>query len=707
VDARFFAAKLLIHPPVRFSMKRFACCLFVSLYVLNRAVVDGQELPVEDSYPVAESKKGLQVEMVDDAIALGVKHAALNVNLAQLIDPAADGSDDNQPRWMSDGRTFYFDQRQLADLDRRIKQLSDHGIVVHLIILVYESGDPAVNRILLHPGYDNAAPNHLGAFNTKTEEGRQWFTATMGFLANRWSRPDEKFGRVAGYILGNEVNSHWWWSNMGRVTMQEFADDYHDALRLAHSAIRARSSWARIYVSLEHHWNMRYEAGDGHQTFAARAFLDHLAKKCRAHEDGDFDWHVAFHPYPENLFEPRFWNDKTALPGPDSPRVTFRNLSVLTEYLKRPELLYDGQRRRVILSEQGFHTPDGPDGEAVQAAAYCYAYMIAEANDGIDAFILHRHVDHPHEGGLRLGLRRFRPGTEDPRPAKKIYECFRDADTPQRHSTFEFALSVIGIDDWNAGAAVLRRDNLVAWCIVPFDAKKRSPADRALMLKELGITRCAFDWRADHVPTFEQEILEYEKQGIEYFAFWSVHEDAFRLFEKYDLHPQIWHMFGEPDGDSQEAKVEAAAQQLLPLAERTKAMGCPLGLYNHGGWSGEPANLVAVCQRLRELKQDHVGIVYNFHHGHAYIDDWAASFALMQPYLHCLNLNGMNAKEQPKILGIGKGAHELDMIRTVVESGYRGPIGILDHREQLDARESLLENRDGLERVRRKLESAD
>ncbi len=252
--------------------------------------------------------------------------------------------------------------------------------------------------------------------------------------------------------------------------------------------------------------------------------------------------------------------------------------------------------------------------------------------------------------------------------------------------------------------AVLRLDNQVAWCIVPFDAKKRGPAERAMMLKELGIKRCAYDWRDEHVPTFEQEILEYKKHGIEFFAFWSVHEEAFKLFEKYDLHPQIWVIIGVPAGDSQATKVEAAAQQMLGLAKRTKAMGCKLGLYNHGGWSGEPENMVAVCKRLHELEQDHVGIVYNFHHGHGHINDWAQSFAMMKPFLLCLNLNGMNAQEQPKILGIGKGAHELDMICTVVESGYDGPIGIIDHREQLDARESLLENRDGLQWVRKEIE---
>ena len=61
---------------------------------------------------------------------------------------------------------------------------------------------------------------------------------------------------------------------------------------------------------------------------------------------------------------------------------------------------------------------------------------------------------------------------------------------------------------------ILQADNLVAWCIVPFDANKRSPAERAVMLEELGIKRCAYDWREEHVPTFEQEIIEYQKHGI-------------------------------------------------------------------------------------------------------------------------------------------------------------------------------------------------
>jgi hypothetical protein len=47
-----------------------------------------------DPFAAVSSKKGLQVQMTDDAIALGVRHAGLNVNLCDLIAPAAAAPDD-------------------------------------------------------------------------------------------------------------------------------------------------------------------------------------------------------------------------------------------------------------------------------------------------------------------------------------------------------------------------------------------------------------------------------------------------------------------------------------------------------------------------------------------------------------------------------------------------------------------------------------
>ncbi len=249
----------------------------------------------------------------------------------------------------------------------------------------------------------------------------------------------------------------------------------------------------------------------------------------------------------------------------------------------------------------------------------------------------------------------------------------------------------------------LDREKLVAWCIVPFDAHKRGPAERAAMLAELGLKRCAYDWRTRNVAEFEEEILQYKKHDIEYFAFWGRHEEAFRLFRKHNLHPQIWHSLASPGRPTQSANVAAAAAALIPLAKETAGLGCKLSLYNHGGWGGEPANLVAVCQTLHELGHTHVGIVYNWHHGHDHIRNWPSALKLMQRYLHCLNLNGMNPGATPKILTLGQGRHELAMLRAVLESGYQGPVGIIDHQSHLDTRAVLQDNLTGLQWLQREL----
>ncbi|MGJ8695965.1 MAG: DUF5722 domain-containing protein [Verrucomicrobiaceae bacterium] len=412
------------------------CVLLASVFS-----VVGESRYTED-YPEAGSKKGLQVELVGDALSLGVKHAALNFNLSQLVDPKGEAGN---PSTTLGGKEYHFRQGYLAQMDRKIKALSEPGVLVNLIVLTYQSHDAEVNRLMLHPKAVEAPPNRLCNFNTVTPEGRAWFQAAMNFVAERWARPDRKFGRVVGYVIGNEVNSHWWWSNMGRVTMEEYTRDYERTMRLAYQAVRRESSWARVYVSMEHHWTKRFAAGDEMQAFPGRDFLGLFAKLVR--EKGEFPWHVAFHPYPENLRNPRFWEDKTATDGPDTHRITFKNPDVLVDYLKRPEMTYRGTPRRIILSEQGFDTPKGPQGEVVQAAAYCLAYKTVESMEGIDSFILHRHVDHKQEGGLRLGLRRW----DAAKTPKKIYEVFKLADTPEWEEAFRFALPIVGREDWEMG----------------------------------------------------------------------------------------------------------------------------------------------------------------------------------------------------------------------------------------------------------------
>lgn len=250
-----------------------------------------------------------------------------------------------------------------------------------------------------------------------------------------------------------------------------------------------------------------------------------------------------------------------------------------------------------------------------------------------------------------------------------------------------------------------KTENLVCWCIVPFDAKNRGPAERAKMVRELGMRRVAYDWREKHIPEFEQEILEYKKNGIEYFAFWGWHKSMSSLIKKHKIAPQIWQIYnGKLDGGDQ-ANLEKAVSQFAPIAKLANDHGLQFGIYNHGGWAGRPENLVAICKELRGQRGlENVGVVYNFHHGHGDIKNFKQAFEVVKPYLLCVNINGMTeeAKVNPKthenkILPLGTGLHERRMIEIVIRSGYEGPIGVLGHRAEMDAKQAVGLNLQGLE----------
>ncbi|HEV3304640.1 MAG TPA: DUF5722 domain-containing protein [Planctomycetaceae bacterium] len=401
----------------------------------------GQRASREAAAPLGAGLKGLQVQMIDDALALGIKHAALNVSLTSLIDLDARA---NSFRWQSDGRTFYFSRPAVESIP--VLPLSRAGVRVYLILLSTVTADTRLSRIV-RPAAAREAPNGITGFNVSDPEGERYFKACLDFLADRFSRKEAPFGRVDGYIIGNELNSHYDWYNVGPATTSQVAAEYLHAVRIAHAAVRRSSADARVYISLEHHWTAR-NSRDPLRACPGRDLLDELNRLSKA--QGDFDWHVAFHPYPENLRDPRTWRDKTALPRADTPKITFKNLEQLTQYLRRPEMLCLGRPRRVILSEQGFDTPAPPEGQAVQAAGFCYAWVKVSRLPGIDAFILHRHVDNAQEGGLNLGLWTRQPGTDaTPSAKKRIYEVFRAAGTPEWESAFRFALPIIGIKSWD------------------------------------------------------------------------------------------------------------------------------------------------------------------------------------------------------------------------------------------------------------------
>ncbi|WP_240723408.1 DUF5722 domain-containing protein, partial [Haloactinopolyspora alba] len=401
-------------------------------------------------YQPPASKKGLSgTQMADDVEELGATSSKFNLPFQKLVDagPAADPG--TQITFESQGRTFYFNRSYVERMDRQVKTLYEAGAPPYFILLLQNKArENSALDVLMHPNADPSQGGRIFAFNTVTDEGIAHYTAAVEFLTDRYSRTDARYGRAAGWVVGNEIDAQWVWGNAGEMTMDEYLDHYMTTLRLTYLAARKATTEPVVMTSLTKHWNHSHDTNPL-RSYKPRDILDSLAR--RSKNTGDFPWHVAYHSYPQDLRDPRFWNDPDATHDVDTKYVTFKNLEVLVDYMRRPEMLYQGEPRRIALTEQGAHTLSTEDGEELQAAAYALAYYRILFLDGIDAFVNQRHVTHGNSA-LRHGLWTNDPDRPEPNAPgrkKKIYNVFKYIDTERSLEVTEFAKDIIGITNWS------------------------------------------------------------------------------------------------------------------------------------------------------------------------------------------------------------------------------------------------------------------
>ena len=260
-----------------------------------------------------------------------------------------------------------------------------------------------------------------------------------------------------------------------------------------------------------------------------------------------------------------------------------------------------------------------------------------------------------------------------------------------------------------AAGDLFDKSNLAAWCIVPFDAGKRSPEERAAMLEKMGVKRFVYDYRAEHIPQWDDELNALKKHHIELLGWWfpgalnAEAKNTLELFKRHGVHPQLWISGGGgdiavKDEADQKARLEQQVARFKVICEAAAPLGCKVGIYNHGGWGGEPENAIAVTEALKGQGIQNIGIVYNLHHGHGHLNRLATVLPRMLPHLLCFNLNGMDIDGEAKgrkILPLGVGTEDVKVLRIVRASGYSGPIGILNHTGE-DAEGRLLDNLHGL-----------
>ena len=141
------------------------------------------------------------------------------------------------------------------------------------------------------------------------------------FVAARYTRPDQKYGRACGFIIGNEVDAGWVWCNAGEQPLEEYVRQHASALRTAFYAARKSYAQARVYLSLTHYWTASH-LDNPLRTYRGREVVEALNARCQ--QEGDFDWSVAYHPYPQDLFHADFWHDSEAIDAFVAERTSAR-----------------------------------------------------------------------------------------------------------------------------------------------------------------------------------------------------------------------------------------------------------------------------------------------------------------------------------------------------------------------------------------------
>ena len=259
--------------------------------------------------------------------------------------------------------------------------------------------------------------------------------------------------------------------------------------------------------------------------------------------------------------------------------------------------------------------------------------------------------------------------------------------------------------------SVFNKTNLIPWSIVSFNVKERAPKERIEMLQRLGFNRYAYGNRPQHLSTMKEEWELAKENNITIDAVWLYvnlakdkphalkpeSEALFANLKTVGLKTQIWIGF-EPtyfEGLTEEASLEQTVNMVSYLSKRANALGCKIALYNHGGWFGNPENQIKI---IKALPNENIGVIFNFHHAHENLKDYSKNIKMLMPYLWCVNLNGMK-KEGPKIITIGQGNLEKDMIKQLLDLKYNGPFGILGHVKGGDPEIILNDNFNGLQRL--------
>ncbi len=234
------------------------------------------------------------------------------------------------------------------------------------------------------------------------------------------------------YVIGNEVNERCW-NYMPYCDWDTYVNKYIQAFRVCYTAIKANNACANVYTSIDQVWDKNansFEYIDG------KDFLSMFNTKIK--QNGNIDWNLTIHPYPNPLYYPKFWDMSGVANGSmytaqvkNDQVLTFLNLSAVTNVMTQSSYLSPkGTVRDIIISEIGMGSNAGVE---AQAAALCASWAAFERNPYVTQYLY-----------LEYDVNGFYPTLTG-----KARECYDAMGTPKEGEYMSWAMGVIGINDWS------------------------------------------------------------------------------------------------------------------------------------------------------------------------------------------------------------------------------------------------------------------
>ncbi len=287
------------------------------------------------------------------------------------------------------------------------------------------TADPTANSSDSHPVHNNPVVAYM--LNASDDAGIQGLIADMTYYAS--------VGNVQDFVIGNEVNERCW-NYMAWTDWDTYVRKYVQAFRVCYTAIKSTNPSARVYISLDQVWNKNPKGADSYEYLDGDEFMAKFNSMIR--ENGNIDWDLSIHPYPNPLYWAKFWDPSSVANGAackaqvqNNQVITFENMSVVTDLLCTSAYLNrSGQVRDVIIGEIGMGSNAGVDN---QAAAICASYAAFERNPYVTQYMY-----------LEVDVNGFFPTLHG--RAKEAYEAMGTANEEQYMS---WAKEHIGITDWS------------------------------------------------------------------------------------------------------------------------------------------------------------------------------------------------------------------------------------------------------------------